>query len=308
MSALRNKNVNASSWHASGDPQRNMIGVYQNDEYRKHVGTLHALTNYTITKGALQSCVDFNNPIPMIVYMVLYGYLTFRGYNETTEEFTLDFPNEQVREKFIKEVLEPVPAGKLSTNDVLDTCKTLKQALFDKKHEHFIERLNRMAFVADNVENHQQQPDADAVDADNKHECIERIVRVFQICDIKTRHGYALFREDFSLATTLDLVADLPDNGQYIAEFEYNKTANNAMKQLLTHVKSRAFRKAFDGKDKIYLTAMNFGEGGAIDEWIKVTYDGDTFTDLQTSNPKYQKEFENVTKVAKKKVENIVLD
>ena len=72
------------------------------------------LEGITIEKDALTSIQSFtNNPIPIIYQS---GYLTISDYDDRFSEFTLDYPNSEVKEGFLKGLL-PMVIGERSTTE-----------------------------------------------------------------------------------------------------------------------------------------------------------------------------------------------
>jgi len=86
-----------SYWYGTGTP------TFLVELIKKTRLTLDQLTGGIVTRAELKGNENFeDNPLPI---MFQSGYLTISDYNEMFDEFTLDFPNEEVRKGFLDSLI-----------------------------------------------------------------------------------------------------------------------------------------------------------------------------------------------------------
>jgi len=291
ISCLREKKVD-DFWQPTREAKFNILSMYSDDSHRHR--TLKSFTNLTISAHFLKmmEMEPAKYPIPMVVCMLFYGYLTFRDYNKERDEYMVDFPNDRARKEFVRELLQPIPASQMTMEKIGDKCNEMKKSLFDTKCPSFIQYLNEMAFKSRGK-------------VSNELECVDRVIRVFQICDIESHYKREYFYGEFT-AGTVDLFIDGPegDDYRYVFEVEWNKTAGHAANELLKLIELKAFKRTF-GYQRIYLMGINVADKKkGINEWIRMTYENGKLIEIKASHSHIEVEYEKIiTEWNKSKVE-----
>jgi hypothetical protein len=272
-----------NTWHASYGNTSNYDMI---DEFRCGKYVLNEFTKRCITGDYLRTLYDFDWPFPTPLCMILRGYLTFRDYNPEYDEYEVDFPNDEIRETFVKEMMRSLPGGRRSTAEILGHCKKIETTLSARQCEHFVDLFNNIAFdEADKT--------YDAAEADAKYEFVERISRLLQTCDIYCARDCNYFHDIY---IDLYIRIGLPEVIEYLFQFEWRKNAAHALNTLLNYTTIAAFQETFK-YNSVYLVGVNFGgPGGTIDEWIRVTHTKGKCSDLKSSHPHYLEMFSRITK------------
>ncbi len=128
------KKIFSDYWFETGTPSF-LVELLQKTDY-----DLNRIQKEEIPSEVLNSVENFSrNPIPMIYQS---GYLTIKGYNEEFKKYSLGFPNNEVKEGFIKYMMPfytPV--------DEIESAFFVERFVEDVRNgntEDFMERLKAM--------------------------------------------------------------------------------------------------------------------------------------------------------------------
>jgi hypothetical protein len=184
----------------------------------------------------------------MEIHTLLYqtGYLTVRTFDEKTQTYFLNFPNEEVRRSFLNHLL-PVFSNN-SSSVIQGIYYQLAKHLEDHDFEKFFEVFN----VFLNSIPHSLHKDAEAY----YHSLLYLFLKVlgFKVgAEVPTSRG----RMDLLLNTDKDI---------FVFEFKINQTGQNALDQILR----RAYHTQFNlDKRQITLIGVNFDtQSRQITDWI----------------------------------------
>ena len=229
-------------WFETGTPSY-LVELMQDQDMK-----LWNITKKLVSSDVLNSVdIATTNPIPVIFQS---GYLTISGYDEEFKLYSLDFPNEEVREGFMLYLMPYYTS--VSENKTGFQIRSFVREVKSGDITAFMTRLE--SFFA-NV------PYDLIKDTENHYQNV-----LFILCNLCGLYTKAEFhtsngRVDMTIETT-DYV--------YIFEFKYNGTAEEAMSQ----IKEKNYAQPFlaSGK-KIALIGANFsGETRNIekylDEWL----------------------------------------
>ena len=237
LNALHKRSF-GSYWFETGTPS------YLVELLKRHDFKLDELKGNKVTANVL-SAIDasLSDPIPVIFQS---GYLTISGYNERYKLYSLDFPNEEVREGFMLYLMPyytSVSANKtgFQISCFVEEVKSGDITAFMTRLESFF--ANTPYDLIKDTENHYQ----------NVLFILCNLCGLYTKAEFHTSNG----RVDMTIETT-DYV--------YVFEFKYNGTAEEAMSQ----IKEKNYAQPFmaSGK-KIALIGANFsGEKRNIDEYL----------------------------------------
>ena len=241
LNALHKRSF-GSYWFETGTPS------YLVELLKRHDFKLDELKGNKVTANVL-SAIDASSsdPIPVIFQS---GYLTISGYNERYKLYSLDFPNEEVREGFMLYLMPyytSVSANKtgFQISCFVEEVKSGDITAFMTRLESFF--ANTPYDLIKDTENHYQNV-------------------LFILCNLCGLYTKAEFHTSNG---RVDMTIETPDY-VYIFEFKYNGTAEEAMSQ----IKEKNYAQPFlaSGK-KIALIGANFsGETRNIekylDEWL----------------------------------------
>lgn len=102
-------------WFKSGTPSF-LVHIM-----RKKIAEAAELEKYTIiSKQALDRTFEITD-IPLLPLLYETGYLTIKKYDETLQQFTLDYPNAEVRESFKSYLLAALTHTEVSTVETITT-------------------------------------------------------------------------------------------------------------------------------------------------------------------------------------------
>jgi hypothetical protein len=183
------------------------------------------------------------DPVPV---MYQSGYLTIKSYDKFFNEYTLGYPNEEVKYGFLKELLPEYLNGLPTTEfDVRKFCRDLMA----NNVKQFMLRL-QTAFS--------DIP----FDLENKTE--KHYQTIFYL--LFKMMGQFIKTEEHSSAGSSDAVVDLPER-IYIFEFKLdgNGTVEEALKQIDTKGYARKYK--LSGKEIIKIGAVFDNEKRTIKEW-----------------------------------------
>lgn len=232
------KRVFKDYWFATGTP------TYLVELLKKTDFKLDDFTNLEVSQEDLDSIHQADiNPIPVLFQS---GYLTIKEANEEFDLYLLDFPNEEVRQGFVKFLLpyyvyckqsqQKTIVSKFVTslrNGDADTFMRLLQSLMSGTPYELIREL----------ENHYQ----------NVMYIITRLMGFYIQAEYRTSNG----RIDLLIGT---------DKYVYIIELKFNGTAAEALSQIEEKDYSLPF--AIDDRQIIKIGANVSGETRNLEEWL----------------------------------------
>lgn len=221
------KRAFSNYWFETGTPS------YLVELLKRHNYELPQL-EHTEVMGDVLNSIDSTStdPIPVIFQS---GYLTIKGYDERFRLYKLGFPNEEVREGFLRYLLPFYTTFNRNTSDfhIMNFVREVESGNVDA----FMQRLK--SFFADTpyelvreLENHYQNV----------------LYILCTLCGLYTKAEYhtAQGRIDMTIETA-DYV--------YIFEFKFDKTAGEALQQIKDNNYAEPFRAS--GK-RLVLIGANF--------------------------------------------------
>lgn len=186
--------------------------------------------------------------IAMDIHTLLYqtGYLTIRKFDEKTQTYLLNFPNEEVRRSFLNHLL-PI-FSKSSSSDIQGIYYQLAKHLEHHNFQKFFDIFNTFL---DSIPHYMHQ-DAEVY----YHSLLYLFLKIlgFKVgAEVPTSRG----RMDLLLKTGTDI---------FVFEFKINKTAQEALDQIL----GRAYHTQFQlDKRPITLIGANFDtKSRKLTDWI----------------------------------------
>ena len=227
-----------SYWFETGTPS------YLVELLKRHDFKLDELKGDEVTANVL-SAIDASssNPIPVIFQS---GYLTISGYDEEFKLYSLDFPNEEVREGFMLYLMPYYTS--VSENKTGFQIRSFVREVKSGDITAFMTRLE--SFFANT-------PYDLIKDTENHYQNV-----LFILCNLCGLYTKAEFHTSNG---RVDMTIETPDY-VYVFEFKYNGTAEEAMAQ----IKEKNYAQPFlaSGK-KVALIGANFsGEKRNIDEYL----------------------------------------
>ena len=216
-----------SYWFETGTP------TYLVELLKQHDFVLPQLENTEVMSDLLNSIDSAStNPIPVIFQS---GYLTIKGFEERFGLYKLGFPNEEVKEGFLRYLLPFYTALDRNKSDfyVMNFVREVESGKVDA----FMQRLK--SFFADT-------PYELVRDLENHYQNVLYILCT--LCGLYTKAEYhtSQGRIDMTIETA-DYV--------YIFEFKFERTADEALQQIRDNNYAEPFRAS--GK-KIVLVGANF--------------------------------------------------
>ena len=190
---------------------------------------------------------DVEKPLPMIYQS---GYLTIKDYDQDTESFLLDIPNNEVREGLLTILANDYLKTKEdSTSWLLDSVRLLKKG----KLQEFMDGLT--AFLASVPYSVRRRKDEREY---------ERFFHYTFYLLLRMLSCYTIFHEKETSQGRADCVVETP-NDVYIFEFKLDGSADEALAQI--EAKGYGGEYATD-KRNFHLVGANFStEKGTVDEW-----------------------------------------
>ena len=190
---------------------------------------------------------DIEKPLPMIYQS---GYLTIKDYDQDTESFLLDIPNNEVREGLLTILANAYLQTKEdSASWLITSVHQLKQG----KLQEFMDSLT--AFLASIPYSVRRR---------NDEREYERYFDYTFYLLLRMLSCYMLFREKETSKGRADCVYETP-NDVYIFEFKLDGSAEGALQQ----IKEKGYAKeyAIDSRH-IHQIGVNFSsKTGTIEEW-----------------------------------------
>ena len=224
-------------WFETGTPDM-LVTLLKTRDYR-----LSTLPGSRCTEAELKgSDVFLSNPVPLFYQT---GYLTIKGYDREFREFILDYPNREVKESFIKYLVQfYMPRGEGGSFSV----SKLVNAVRDGDAETFMENIQ--SFFADfpndqlpNLEVHYQ----------NVMYIVMKLMGYYVSTEYKTSRG----RIDMVIKT-LDYI--------YVMELKLNGTAEDAVRQIEDKGYANPFKS--DGREIIRIGASFDPQTHELDRYI----------------------------------------
>jgi hypothetical protein len=227
LNALSGKKIK-HYWFETGTPT---FLVHLLKKYRPN---LDKLENATMTRDDLAMIHTFvSNPLPIIYQS---GYLTISGYDDEFSEFTLNYPNAEVKEGFLKGLIPLVMGEERATEfEVAHFVRAVRRGDTDDFFERISSLLANVPYdVKLNYEVHFQN----------------FIYLLF------TLMGFYTNVEMHSAKGRADMVVKT-DKYIYVMEFKRDSTAQAAMQQ----IKDKGYAEPFksDGR-QIILVGANFAQ------------------------------------------------
>ena len=241
LNAFSNKKL-IGYWFKSGTPTYLVRLLSRFDEnLNELVGKYYGVPQFDDYKA------DVEKPLPMIYQS---GYLTIKGYDQDTESFLLDIPNNEVREGLLTILANNYLKTKEdSASWLISSVHQLKQG----KLQEFMDSLT--AFLASIPYSVRRR---------NDEREYERYFGYTFYLLLRMLSCYLLFREKETSKGRADCVYETP-NDVYIFEFKLDGSADEALQQI--EDKGYAREYATDSRC-IHQIGVNFSsKEGTIEEW-----------------------------------------
>lgn len=231
-----------SYWFKSGTPTYLIrLLSHSNENLNELIGKYYSVSQFDDYKA------DIERPLPMIYQS---GYLTIKGYDEDTESFLLDIPNNEVREGFLTLIANDYLKTKEdSTSWLIDSVHKLKQG----KLEEFMNGMT--AFLASIPY---------SVRRKNSEREYERHFHYTFYLLLRLLSCFTIFHEKETSKGRADCVIETP-NDIYIFEFKLDGSADAALQQ----IKDKGYAKEYQADHRnIHLIGASFSsQEGTINEW-----------------------------------------
>lgn len=190
---------------------------------------------------------QFEDPIALLFHT---GYLTIKGFEESTEEFILDYPNREVEHAFLEYLLPS-----FCNNNEIDTeslINEIKSLILNGECDSLVATLKTFT-------------------AGIEYELIPKVeserhfqYMVYIISRLIVSRNIKVVGEDKTSDGRIDLSIVTPDY-VYIIEFKINSSAELALSQI---EEKEYYLKYLNGKRKIFLVGINFSaEKRRIDDY-----------------------------------------
>ena len=224
-------------WFETGTPTF-LVKQLQKTNY-----PLDEMTHEELSADTL-NCIDImdENPLPLLYQS---GYLTIKDYDEEFKTYTLDFPNREVREGFVK-YLVPYYMPKTTERSKFDISKFVREVRAGEA-ESFMQRLD--SFFAN----------GDYALMGDKELYFQNAMYVFF-----TLLGFYVEVERHTIDGRMDVLIKAKDY-IYIMELKINQSADVALRQ----IEDKGYALPFaDDSRKLFKIGVNFSkEKRCIDDW-----------------------------------------
>jgi hypothetical protein len=222
-----NHQICKNYWFATGTPTFLIKIIKENL-------TTFATVDHTTTDSDMLSTFEVGSfPLKTILYQT--GYLTIENFNQQSRNYTLTYPNEEVRQSLnlvlMKSVLE------LRDESVQDTLYTLRQALHAKEIEPFCKTL-QILFAHIPYQLH--------IKEEAFYHALLQMICYLLGFDVTSEVSVANGIIDMVIQTTTTT---------YVFEFKLNRPAKDALKQI--HTRRYYEKYLLTGKD-VYLIGLAF--------------------------------------------------
>ncbi len=217
-----------SYWFDKGTPTY-LVRLLENSNFK-----VPTFVPTTISESKLESAgILSEDPIPVFYQS---GYLTIKKYNQTFRSYTLDYPNEEVKEGFLS-FLVPYYLTKRGGDNSDFQVDTFVTAVNEGRIEDFMGSLKSL--IANVPYSEKGTPE------DHFRTAIYLLF---------TLMGFYTKMEDRTSSGRIDLSVETPDY-VYLFEFKIDKSARVAMDQIRER---RYWEKFLASGKKIYLIGANF--------------------------------------------------
>ncbi|MCQ2229403.1 MAG: ATP-binding protein [Bacteroidales bacterium] len=232
------KNKFGSYWFETGTPSY-LVELLKNHNYN-----LEEMANKEVDADVLNSIDSTSkDPIPVIFQS---GYLTIKGYEKRFGLYKLGFPNEEVREGFVRYLMPYYTS--VSKGDTGFNIQNFIRDLESGNIDGFMNRLKSLFSIT---------PYELVRDLENHYQNVMFIVST--LCGVYTRAEY------HTSEGRIDMTMETPDY-VYIWEFKYEKSAREALDQIKEKHYADPFKSS--GK-KIVCIGVNFSHQlRGIDEYV----------------------------------------
>lgn len=227
-----------SYWFSTGTP------TYLVELIKKANFNIEELSDYEASEEQLSSIhVDTIDPIPVLYQS---GYLTIKDFDEEFRLYTLNYPNEEVKNGFVNFLLPFYT--KVQASQTATIVSKFVTSVRKGKADEFMRNLQSLMAgtpyeLIKELENHYQ----------NVIYIITKLMGLYVQAEYRTSNG----RIDILIGTN-DYI--------YIIELKFNATAQEAMEQIEN--KDYALPFATDGRQIIKIGANVSKETRNIEEWI----------------------------------------
>lgn len=231
------ENKYGSYWFSTGTP------TYLVELLKKSDFHLEEFSNLEVSHDELDSIHQADiNPIPVLFQS---GYLTIKGVNKEFELYRLDFPNEEVREGFVKFLLPYYVYCRQNQHKTI--ISKFVMALRNGEADLFMQLMQSLMAgtpyeLIRELENHYQ----------NVMFIITKLMGFYVQAEYRTSNG----RIDLMVGT---------DKYVYIIELKFNGAADDALAQIDAKDYSLPFN--IDGRQVIKIGANVSGETRNLEEW-----------------------------------------
>lgn len=237
LNAFANKKIDYY-WFETGTP------TYLVELLKQHDYVLPDLENEEPDADTLNSIdIASSNPIPVIYQS---GYLTIKGYDPDFELYHLGFPNREVKQGFLK-YLMPYYANTVQGKSGFEISRFVR-SLREGDIEGFMERLQSFLSACPYELEPQQERHFQSV-----------MFILTALC------GYHVEIESHTNKGRMDMTVKTKDY-IYIFEFKFNKSAEEALAQIIEKGYAEPFKS--DGR-QIVKVGVNFSTACRnIDRWV----------------------------------------
>ena len=202
---------------------------------------------YYPTSDFIDYKADVERPLPMIFQS---GYLTIKGYDEMTETYLLDLPNNEVKQGFLTAL----------ANNYLNTPLPVTPALVEMVHalsDGNLERLRKLltGFFA-SIPYSMRRKDSEREKERYFHYTFYLIFRLLSTYIVLTEKEQSEGRADCIIETAQSV---------YVFEFKLDGTADEALAQINAKGYARPY---LSDPRKLYKVGVSFSsQSGTIDGW-----------------------------------------
>ena len=204
LNALKSKEI-LDYWYGTGTPTHLIKSLRAMDI------PVMALEGYqTAGSALLNGNVTGEDPIPVLYYS---GYLTIKSYNQESGLYTLGFPNKEVRNGFLNNVLSVI--GKIPNQSKSDMLiRRMKELVVENKIPEFLEVMKSFMAGFDHI----------AIGKNEYHYqtviyCVCKLMGLESQMEVHTSEG----RIDMFLGSKTHI---------YVLEFKVDKPVEEAVKQI----------------------------------------------------------------------------
>lgn len=231
------ENKYGSYWFSTGTP------TYLVELLKKSDFHLEEFSNLEVSQDELDSIHQADiNPIPVLFQS---GYLTIKDVNKEFDLYRLDFPNEEVREGFVKFLLPYYVYCRQNQHKTI--ISKFVMALRNGDADLFMQLMQSLMAgtpyeLIRELENHYQ----------NVMFIITKLMGFYVQAEYRTSHG----RIDLMIGT---------DKYVYIIELKFNGSADEALAQI--EAKDYSLPFDIDGRQVVKIGANVSGETRNLEEW-----------------------------------------